>query len=168
LATHDLLAYRTSALATFRELDAILTELHDCPFDLDSAIFDRASHTWRGTFLHPLWDSPAAQHHGIPLIASVSRLPVAKAVLSVQYVVDSKVVDNQGIGMYTFNRVEEFDDGLRLSCCEAMSVYLYLNGPVRAAYVERLDPALRAVYRQYCFLQAGPRIESVIEGPGAD
>jgi len=41
-------------ISTVEQLDEVITDLHDCPFDLDRAIFDEATHMWTGFFLRPL------------------------------------------------------------------------------------------------------------------
>jgi hypothetical protein len=40
-------------ISSFQELDEVMSNLHDCPFDLDRAKFNQITKTWTGIFLSP-------------------------------------------------------------------------------------------------------------------
>jgi hypothetical protein len=150
-------------LISFDQLAEVMSALHDCPFDLDRAVFSEETLKWTGTFFRPRWDDPAAEHAGWALVYGRSRLPVAEAFVGVANVAATSVLDDVGIGRYNFNQVERTRDGIRLCFNEAMRIELRLAGPVHATYEERVSSRLRAVYRQFLLVQSGPRIEEVVE-----
>lgn len=134
-------------LISFHQLSEAMPALHDCPFDLGRAVFSEETQKWTGTFFRPLWDDPAAEHAGWALVYRRSRLPIAEAFVGIANVAATSVVDDVGIGRYSFNQVEWTRDGIRLCCNEAMRIELRLAGPtVHATYKERVSPRLRAVY----------------------
>jgi hypothetical protein len=147
-------------IASIEQLDEVMTELHDCPFDLDRAMFHEATHTWKGFFLRPLWDDPRAEHRGFSILYVRSRLPVAEATLKVTGVSKCLVADNARIGRYTFNQVETIANGVRFHFNENLDIDLEIDA-IDATYEERPLPELCAIYRQYFLLQSGPSIETV-------
>jgi hypothetical protein len=146
------------------DLERQMAWLHDCPFDLAQARFDRATREWQGQFLRPMWGSPKAKQRWRLLVVRESRLPVAEARLRLRRVTDVHVRNDQGIGTYGFNRVEPLPAGVRLLFNERMSVEVLCDGTVEGSYEETVVPDLRAVYRQFLILQTGPAIEAT---PGA-
>jgi hypothetical protein len=145
-------------ISSLEQLDEAVSNLHDCPFDLERATFDANAKTWTGIFLRPLWDDPRAEHRGLSLLYVRSRLPVVEATLIVSGVASQAVFDDQGIGRYSFNEIESISNGVRFRFNEALYIDLYLRGPVAATYDEQPAPGLCAIYRQYLLLQSGPRI----------
>src|SRR4030095_11224629 len=105
---------RQNTHSSVEQLDEVLSNLHDCPFDLDRATFDEDTHTWTGFFLRPLWDDPRAEHRGFSILYVRSRLPVAEATLRFSGVGNCVVADNARIGRYTFNEIEPISNGVRL------------------------------------------------------
>ena len=149
-------------ISSFEELDEVMSSLHDCPFDFDRTSLDDATGTWSGTFLRPLWEDPRAEHRGVSLLYVRSRLPVVEATLTVSGVKSQSVIDDQGIGRYTFNEVERISNGLLLRFNEAMRIDLHLAGPIAATYDEQPLPGFCAIYRQFFLVQSGPVIEQVL------
>ena len=148
-------------ISSVEQLDEVMSNLHDCPFDLDRAIFNEATSTWTGLFLRPLWDDPRAEHRGFSILYVRSRLPVAKATLTISGVKDWTVADNARIGRYTFNEIQPIANGVRLQFNENLEIDLELVGTIDAAYEEQPLPELCAIYRQYFLWQSGPSIETV-------
>jgi hypothetical protein len=138
-----------------RELDA----LHDCLFDLDKARFDVANHEWTGRFLRPVWEGPDVQHSRRALLIQVSRVPVVDARLRVRPVSNIRILNDQGIGRYTFNRVERSQNGLRLVFNERMTIDIAWAGEPSGSYEEVPVTGIRAVYRRILFLQTSPVLE---------
>src|SRR5689334_4926486 len=99
-------------LGSFEQLQEAMAALHDCPFDLERAGFNEATRTWTGTFLRSLWDEPTAEHRGWALVYRRSRLRVAEVLVDVANVASASVRHDQGIGRYSFNRVERTRDGV--------------------------------------------------------
>jgi hypothetical protein len=149
-------------ISSFEQLDEVMSELHDCPFNLDRATFDESAQTWTGFFLRPLWDDPRAEHHGFSLLYTRSRLPVAEATLKISGVKNCVVADNARISRYSFNEIQRVANGVRLHFNEDLDVDLELT-TIAATYDEQPLPELRAVYRQYFLVQSGPFIESAAE-----
>lgn len=147
-------------ISTFEELDDFMTKLHDCPFDLDRTSFDKVTGMWSGTFLRPLWDDPRAEHRGLSLLYVRTRLPVTQVTLTVAGAENVEIIDDQGIGLYTFNEIERASNGLRLLFNQAMQIDLQLSGPIEATYDEQPLPGRWAVYRQFFLVQSGPEIET--------
>jgi hypothetical protein len=150
-------------ISSFEQLDEVMANLHDCPFDLDRAVFDATSETWRGIFLRPLWDDPRAKHRGIFLLYSHSRLPVVEATLTIAGVKKHSVVDDQGIVRYSVSEVEQIPNGVRLSFNEALHIDFDLAGSISATYDEQPVSGICAIYRQYFLMQTGPEITRVLE-----
>lgn len=146
-------------IGSFAELADTMTALHDCPFDLDRSTFRESSGSWSGVFLRPLWDDPRAGHKGIPFVYERTRLPVVETWMKVADVRDAAVLDDQGIGRYTFNEVELIADGVSLCFNERMRINLRVSGQLHATYEERALPTMRAVYRQFLLVESGPFIE---------
>jgi hypothetical protein len=146
-------------ISSYQELDAIMSNLHDCPFDLDRARHDEGTGVWSGTFIRPLWDDPRAQHRGVPLLYLRSRLPVAEAALTIAGVRSLEVIADQGIGQYSFNELECTAGGLRFHFNEALRIDLGLPGTLEATYDEQPLPGYCAIYRQLFLVQTGPIIE---------
>src|SRR5262245_25767031 len=111
-------------ISSVEQLDEVMSELHDCPFDLDRAFFDDTSDTWTGFFLRPLWDDPRAEHRGFSILYVRSRLPVVEVTLRIRGVLKCAVTDKARIGRYTFNQVERATDGLRLHFNEELDIDL--------------------------------------------
>jgi hypothetical protein len=147
-------------ISSIGQLDELMSNLHDCPFELDRATFDVDTHTWTGFFLRPLWDDPRAEHRGFSILYVRSRLPVAEATLRVLGVGNCVVADNARIGRYTFNEIEPVSNGVRLHFNENLDIDLELDA-IDATYEERPLPELCAIYRQYFLVQSGPSIETV-------
>lgn len=150
-------------ISSFEQLYKVMSNLHDCPFDLDRAVFDATTETWRGIFLRPLWDDPRAKHRGFSLLYLHSQLPVVEAALTIAGVKQHSVVDDQGIGRYTFNGLEQIPDGMRLSFNEALYIDLRLGGGVSATYDEQPLPDFCAIYTQLFLVQSGPKLERLAE-----
>jgi len=152
-------------LTTFEQLNETMSQLHDCSMDLDKAVFDRAAHEWRGTFLRPLWESPAAIHERRALIIVDSRMPVAEGILCFRHVTDVRVLNDQRIGIYTLNKAKRRAGGLCLCFNEALELEILFEDILDATYDERPLPGYTAVYRQYLFAQTGPEIEFARPAP---
>lgn len=150
-------------IRSFEQLEEVISNLHDCPFDLDRSGFDAASETWRGIFLRPLWDDPRAKHRGLFLLYSHSQLPVAEATLTIAGVKNHSVLDDQGIGRYTVSEVQRLPNGVRLAFNEALQIDFELAGSISATYDEQSVSGIRAIYRQYFLMQTGPKITRVLE-----
>ena len=148
-------------LSSIEQLDEVMTNLHDCPFDLDRAVFDVTRHTWTGFFLRPLWDDPRAEHRGFSILYMRSRLPVVEATLRVSDVNNCVVADNARIGRYSFNEIEPIANGVRLHFNENLDIDLELAATIDADYEEQPLPELCAIYRQYFLVQSGPCIETI-------
>jgi hypothetical protein len=141
-----------------------LDSLHDCPFDLDQAQFDMQTHEWLGRFLRPLWDGPDAQHRRRAFLVLESQLPVVEARLCLRAVTEVRIIDDQGIGRYTFNRVKRIKGGLQLVFNEELKIDVALSGEPAGTYEEVPVADIHAVYRQVLFIQSGPTLQF---GPGA-
>lgn len=150
-----------SEISSYAELRRILADLHDCPFDVDQSKFEQGTSSWRGQFLRPLWDSPAARHKGLPFIISWSHLPVVEAILKIEGVRSVSVTDKARIGRYTFNEPERVDGGIRLHFDPELTIDLELFGEVRGSLEEQSAPGLVALYRQVFLVPTGPVIKSV-------
>jgi len=150
-------------ISSFEQLDEVMSNLHDCPFDLDRAVFDATTGTWRGTFLRPLWDDPRAKHRGLTFLYLHSQLPVVEATLTVENVKNHSVIDDQGIGRYSVSEVEQIPNGVRLSFNEALHIDFDLAGSISATYDEQPVSGICAIYRQYFLMQTGPQITRVLE-----
>ncbi len=148
-------------ISSVKQLDEVMSDLHDCPFDLDRAIFDESTQTWTGFFLRPLWDDPRAEHRGFSILYVRSRLPVAEATLKISDVRACKVVDNAQIGTYSFNQIELITNGVRFDFNENLNIDFELGVSINATYEETPLPELCAIYRQYFLVQSGPSIETV-------
>jgi hypothetical protein len=146
-------------ISSFEQLDEVMSNLHDCPFDLARSISDAASETWCGRFLRPLWDDPRAKHRGLFLLYSHARLPVVEATLTIAGVKNRSIVDDQGIGRYSLDEVLQIQNGVRLSFNEALRIDPYLAGWISATYDEQPLSGVYAIYRQYFLMQSGPEIE---------
>ena len=147
-------------ISSIEQLDQVMSNLHDCPFDLDRAVFDEITRTWTGRFLRPLWDDPRAEHRGFSLLYVRSRLPIAEATLTISGVNVCVVADNAQIGRYSFNQIEPIANGVRLHFNENLDIDLGLAGIIDAVYEEHPFPELCAIYRQYFLFQSGPSIET--------
>ena len=147
-------------ISSVEQLDEVMSNLHDCPFDLDRAIFDEASRTWTGFFLRPLWDDPRAEHRGFSILYVRSRLPVAETTLTVSGVSNCVVADNARIGRYSFNEIQPLANGVRLHFNEDLDIDLEFAA-LDADYEERPLADVYAIYQQYFLLQTGPHIETV-------
>src|SRR5205085_10356849 len=148
-------------ISSIEQLDKVMSNLHDCPFDLDRMTLDTKAETWAAMFLRPLWDDPLAEYRGLSILYARTRLPVVEATLTVSGVINCGVFDDQGIGRYSFNQVEPIATGIRLRFNERLYIDLALAGPIAATYDEQPLPNLCAIYRQYFLVQSGPSIESV-------
>lgn len=149
----------TIELANFDAISERLESLHDCPFDLAQTQLDRETHEWRGRFLRAVWDAPEAQHRRHAFVVLESRLPVMEARLCLRATADVRIVNDQGIGRYTFNRVERTDDGLRLVFNELLKIEVAISGEPSGTYEEVSVADICAVYRQVLFVQTGPRLQ---------
>jgi hypothetical protein len=150
-------------ISSFEQLDEVTSNLHDCPFDFDRAVFDATSETWCGIFLRPLWDDPRAKHRGLFLLYFHSRLPVVEATLTIAGVKNYSVIDDQGIGRYSVSEVERIPNGVRLSFNQALQIDFDLAGSISATYDEQPVSGICAIYRQYLLMQTGPEIRRVLE-----
>ena len=146
-------------ISSFKELDEVMSNLHDCPFDLDRANLDYTTGVWQGTFLRPLWEDPRAEHRKLSLLYLRSRLPVVEATLTVSGVRGQAVIDDPGLGRYTFNEVELDANGLQLRFNEALRIHIDIAGSIAATYEEQPLPGFCATYRQVLLVQSGPKIE---------
>ena len=154
----------TIELANLDVISERLDLLHDCPFDLDQAQFDRGTHEWLGRFLRPVWDGPEVQHRRRALLIWESRLPVVEARLRLQAVTEMRIVGDQGIGRYSFNRVERMQGGLKILFNEGMKIVMAFNGEPTGSYEEVFIADIHAIYRQMLLVQTGPALQFV---PGA-
>lgn len=151
-------------LSNFDAISKRLDSLHDCPFDLDQAQLDRGTQEWLGRFLRPVWDGPGAQHRRRALVIRESRLPVVEARLRLRAVSETRIVDDQRIGRYSFNRVELIEGGLQLLFNERLKIEVAFNGEPAGTYEEISVAEICAVYRQLLFIQTGPALQFA---PGA-
>lgn len=119
-------------ISSVEQLDEVMTNLHNFPFDLDRAVFDATRHTWTGFFLRPLWDDPRAEHRGFSILYVRSRLPVVEATLTVSGLNNCVVADNAQIGRYSFNRMEPIANGMRLHFNENLDIDLELAATIDA------------------------------------
>jgi hypothetical protein len=150
-------------VSSFEELEQVMLNLHDCPFDLDRAMFDAVAQTWTGIFLRPDWEDPRAEHKGLPLIYTSTRLPVVEGTLTLHGVTDQFLNDEEGINTYGFDELERQANGVRLRYHEHLYIDLTLAGAIAGTYEERPLPGLVAIYREYFLLQSGPDIQRVSE-----
>ena len=158
----------TLHVTSFEECYELMSNLHDCPFDLEEAIFDNSISQWTGKFLRPLWESPEVERDEQKLILSRFltterlRVPAAKAVVRVHGVAQVQIVSDQGIRLYTFNELKATNVGIRLDFCEAMRIELDLANRVDVTYDEAHFPSVRLAYTNFPFgSQTGPRVEDV-------
>lgn len=100
----------TIDLANLSAISERLNSLHDCPFDLDQAQLNCETREWLGVFLRPVWDAPEAQHRRRAFLILESQLPVVEARLRLRMVNAVRLVDDQRIGQYSFNRVERINE----------------------------------------------------------
>ena len=154
-------------VSSFEELYEIMSNLHDCPFDLDEATFDEAAGRWSGTFFRPLWEHPGAERRWFFLVYCRSRLPVAQASICVTGVTDVQVIDDQGIGRYTLNEIERTGEGVQLRFNEVLRIDLHLAAGIEGTYDEQPLPGVRAVYRTFLIVQSGPKIEELADRPSS-
>jgi len=145
-------------LSTFEELDEVMTNLHDCAFDLTRAHFAGDAHTWTGVFLRPVWEDSRAEHTGWWLWGS-TRLPVVEATVALTGVMNETVNDEEGIENYGFIEVIRLPSGVRFRFAEHLAIDLQLSDVVSGRYDERPQPEVVAVYRQRLLVQTGPLIE---------
>ena len=145
----------TIDLANLGAISERLDSLHDCPFDLDQAQFDSQTHEWVGRFLRPVWDGPEAQHRRRAVLIWESRLPVVESRLRLRAVTKVRIIDDQRIGRYTFNRVERIQGGLQLIFNERLKIEVGFNGEPAGTYEEVSVRDICAVYRQMLFVQTG-------------
>lgn len=139
-----------------------MSNLHDCPFDLDEATFDEQAGTWTGKFFRPVWeDSAAIEHTRSKLVFSRCRLPVVLASVCVSGVQDVRVIHDQGIGWYTLNKIKRISAGVRIEFCEALDIDLRLISGIDVSYDEDPLPGMRAVYRYFLSIESGPEIVKV-------
>jgi len=154
----------TLDLANLSAISERLNSLHDCPFDLDQAQLNCETHEWLGVFLRPVWDAPEAQHRRRAFLILESQLPVVEARLRLRMVNAVRLVDDQRIGQYSFNRVERIKGGAQLIFNERLKIELAFNGEPAATYEEVPVADIRAVYRQILLVQTGPALQFA---PGA-
>ena len=147
-------------ISSIEQLDEVMSNLHDCPFDLDRASFDETTQTWTGFFLRPLWDDPRAEHRRIAIWSVRTQLPVVEVTLNISGVSKCVVADNAGIGLFSFNQIEPITNGVRLQFNENLDIDLELK-TIDGTYDERPVPELCAIYRQCFLVQSGPFIERV-------
>ncbi len=145
-------------LVGFGAISERLESLHDCPFDLGQAQFDAESHQWLGRFLRPVWEAPEAQHRRRAILIMESRLPVVEVRLRLRAITTVRIVDDQGIGRYTFNRVERIKGGLQLVFNERLKVEMTIEGEPTATYEEAAMVDIWAEYRQVLLVQTGPTL----------
>lgn len=154
----------TADLANLGAISERLDSLHDCPFDLDQARFDREAHAWLGLFLRPVWDAPEAQRRRRAVLIVESRLPVVEARLRLRRVTEVRIVDDQRIGRYSFNRIARIKGGAQLIFNEGLKIEMAFDDEPTGTYEEVQAADIRAVYRQLLLVQTGPALQF---GPGA-
>jgi hypothetical protein len=157
---------RMREISSFEDLDDVMTNLHDCPFDLPRERFDASAQTWTGLFLRPVWEDPLAQHTGWRLYGS-TRLPVVESKLTLIGVTGETVTDEEGIDTYGFTEIKRLSNGVRFRYAEHLSIDVELAGPVAGTYEEKPLPNLVAIYRQRLLLQSGPYFEQMGGTPAA-
>jgi len=145
-------------ISSFEQLDEVMSNLHDCPFDLTRAHFDDLAQTWTGVFLRPVWEDPGAEHTGWRLYGS-TRLPVVEATLYLTGVTTQTVNDEEGIDIYGLVEVKRLPSGVRFSFAEHLAIDLELAASVAGTYDEKPLRDVVAVYRQRFLLQSGPHLE---------
>ena len=85
-------------------------------------------------------------------------LPV-EARLRLRSVTRVRVLDDQRIGRYTFNRVVKSSVGLRLVFNERLRIEVAMSGQPKGMYEEVPVVGIRAMYRELLLLQSGPKLE---------
>jgi hypothetical protein len=149
-------------ISSFEELDGVMSELHDCPFDLDDANFDEKVATWTGRFYRPVSEDPSAiERTKSRRVFSRYKMPVVLASVCISGVQQVRLLDDPRIGWYTLNRIKRTSNGIRVEFCEALKIDLDLTGPIDVTYVEDPLPGKCAVYRTFLSIWTGPRIEDV-------
>jgi hypothetical protein len=137
-----------------------LESLHDCPFDLAQARFDDDTHAWSGRFLRPVWDGAEAQHRRRAWVTWESRLPVMEVRVSIHQAARVRVLEDQGIRLYTFTGARRIGSGgLRLDFNERLKIEIASEHELTATAEEVAVTGIRAVYRQWLFVQTGPALE---------
>ena len=150
-------------IKSFEALREAMSELHDCPFVLSEAVLDPASETWTGKFLKPVWDDLHTETTGIRFIYEKSTLPLVLATVQINGVKAVRVEDDQGIDSYSFNDLEEREDGLRFQFNEAMYLDLDIGQAIDALYEETAVPDRKAVFKSFFIVEFGPTIEKTNE-----
>jgi len=153
-------------ISSFEEFAEAMSNLHDCPFDLDKAAFDKQAGTWIGKFYRPLWEDQG-DSKGIKFLFWRWELPVVHAIVTVARVRDVQVMDDQDIERYTLNEIERTPDGIRIRSNEAMFIDIHLAEGIEATYDEQPLPGARAIYRGFFLVESGPKIEGAgLDEPG--
>lgn len=143
------------------ELAPFLNALHDCPFDLDRAAFAPDERVWFGVFLRPVWaDPPSKSWRG--LLRSKARLPVNEVRLSLRGVDSVTARGDQGIGLYSFDRLDGEPPAFRLLFQEVLALEFVVPDGVVADYAETALPGVTATYSQFLLLQTGPRLDGYL------
>jgi hypothetical protein len=95
--------------------------------------------------------------HKGSFIYGKTECPVAEATLTIGYVSNIEVIDDQGIDTYSFNGVENTDKGFRLEFNEAMVIEFEVETVV-ATYSESELNNKRAVFKNLLIIESGPEI----------
>jgi hypothetical protein len=141
------------------QLDEVMTNLHDCPFDLDRAIFDAVPHLDRLLPSSAL-GRPSRRTPGLLDILRSEPVACDRSSSHGFGVNNCVVADKAQIGRYSFNEIEPTANGLLLHFNENLDIDLELSHVIDANYEEHLVPELRAIYRQVLLVQSGPKIET--------
>jgi hypothetical protein len=149
--------------SSLEELDELMGNLHDYPFDLDQVEFDKAAGTWKGTFFRPLHQAPDVERRRFALVFWRWRMPVVRALVCVKGVADVRILADQGIGRYSFNEVRPTNEGVCFRFNEALEIEFDLVRGIDVTYDEELMPEARAVVRSFLLAETGPEIVDVVD-----
>jgi len=155
---------------TFHQFRDECSRLHDCPFDLDTAVFDPDVGIWRGVFLRPLYDSTRVVRKRKWLVFTRDYYPVLETVVTVRAVHKVTVHDRARIGTYTFNAIEPTASGCRLLFNENLEIDLDFKGEPRGYLRERELGDRRGYVPSLVLVDFGFRVEQPKKGvePAAD
>ena len=161
---------RTWSIDGHESLREICSVLHDCPFELDRATFDRDRETWNGVFFAPTVDPAIAKRPVNPegleiqrksVIHTVYRFPLFQMVLSLHGVSAQQVRDGSRIGRYTFNYCRKTAKGWRLVFCEDMEIDLALAGIPRGELRNEGECGRGHVTRLFGIIYSGINIDEL-------
>lgn len=154
----------TSRLTIFRihdypSLERACAELHDCPFNLDSVLFDKTTGICESRFIRPLHDPAQVESARKFLILSVYRVPLVQTALRLKGIRDSRIKDAAQIGTYTFNECLRTARGCRLVFNEDLEVELDFIGEPTGEFRDERILEKRGTYTSFWFIETGMRIE---------